>query len=330
MIALVITLYVNWEIVIPHVAPGLPNPFAPLIFISHRVESSSPDDPLYVKGYMDLAFITSYVVFFSFVRQIFTLHVFQPFARWYGIKRSKFDRFGEQGYAFIYWGSMSVWGYLMMEQLPTYWFNTQAFWIGYPHWELKPQLKLYYLLQTSYWTQQLFVLLLRLEKPRKDYYELVCHHFVTIWLIGWSYLVNTTFIGNAVFLSMDFPDTTLAFSKLLNYMQREVAKVFAFAGLVVAWTYFRIYLSLKILWSVWFEFDLIPIESRRWAPETGAWLAPWMRYQVFIPLFLLQLLNIFWYLLILRILFRTLLSGNPDDDRSDDEDDDEEDTRKEE
>lgn len=41
-------------------------------------------------------------------------------------------------------------------------------------------------------------------------------------------------------------------------MQREVAKVFAFAGLVVAWTYFRIYLSLTILWSVWFEFDLIP------------------------------------------------------------------------
>ena len=47
-------------------------------------------------------------------------------------------------------------------------------------------------------------------------------------------------------------------SKLLNYMQREVAKTVTFAGLIVAWSYFRIYLSLKILWSVWFEFDLIP------------------------------------------------------------------------
>ena len=47
-------------------------------------------------------------------------------------------------------------------------------------------------------------------------------------------------------------------SKLLNYMQREIAKVFAFVGLVVAWTYFRIYLSMNILRSVWFEFDLIP------------------------------------------------------------------------
>lgn len=41
-------------------------------------------------------------------------------------------------------------------------------------------------------------------------------------------------------------------------MQREIAKVFAFAALVVAWSYFRIYLNLDILRSVWFEFDLIP------------------------------------------------------------------------
>jgi len=50
----------------------------------------------------------------------------------------------------------------------------------------------------------------------------------------------------------------LKISKLFNYMQREVAKTFAFAGLVVAWTYFRIYLNLNILWSALFEFDLIP------------------------------------------------------------------------
>ena len=61
---------------------------------------------------MDLVFVASYVVFFSFVRQLFTLHVFQPFARWYGIKKSKLDRFGEQGYAVVYWGAMSVWGYV--------------------------------------------------------------------------------------------------------------------------------------------------------------------------------------------------------------------------
>jgi hypothetical protein len=46
------------------------------------------------------------------------------------------------------------------------------------------ELKRYYIMQLSYWCQQLIVLLLGLEKPRKDYKELVAHHFVTLWLIG--------------------------------------------------------------------------------------------------------------------------------------------------
>lgn len=49
---------------------------------------------------------------------------------------------------------------------------------------MQPELKAYYLMQTAYWCQQLIVLLLGLEKPRKDYYELVAHHFVTLWLVG--------------------------------------------------------------------------------------------------------------------------------------------------
>jgi len=47
-------------------------------------------------------------------------------------------------------------------------------------------MKSYYLIQFSYWLQQLLVLALRLEKPRKDFLELVGHHFVTLWLIGYS------------------------------------------------------------------------------------------------------------------------------------------------
>ena len=49
---------------------------------------------------------------------------------------------------------------------------------------MKPELKAYYLVQAAYWCQQLIVMLLGLEKPRKDYYELVAHHFVTLWLVG--------------------------------------------------------------------------------------------------------------------------------------------------
>ena len=56
--------------------------------------------------------------------------------------------------------------------------------LDYPHWDMVPELKRYYLMQMAYWSQQLLVMLLKLEKPRKDYNELVAHHIVTIWLVG--------------------------------------------------------------------------------------------------------------------------------------------------
>lgn len=120
----------------------------------------------------------------------------------------------------------------------------------YPHWQMRPELKTYYLLQASYWLQQALVMLLGLEAPRKDYYELIAHvscpssrasalrsreagigeadaseqHLVTLWLIGWSYLVNLTMIGTTVFVCMDIPDTWLAVSSFLPLSLTETRR----------------------------------------------------------------------------------------------------------
>jgi very-long-chain ceramide synthase len=59
-----------------------------------------------------------------------------------------------------------------------------------------------------------------------------------------------------------------------------------------------------MLYSVQTEFDLIPKESRQWNPPHGAWLAWWMKYQVLIPIAALHVINLFWYYLIMRILYR--------------------------
>lgn len=126
---------------------------------------------------------------------------------------------------------------------------------------------------------------------------------------------------------MDIPDAFLAFSKLLNYMGWHRLKVASLAVFLVAWTYFRHWLNLVILWSVWFEFDLIDESNRVWAPKTGAWLTWWMKYQMVFPISLLQMLNIFWYYLIWRIVIRSLRDVEVTDVRSDDEDDDDDDDK---
>lgn len=70
---------------------------------------------------------------------------------------------------------------------------------------------------------------------------------------SWSYLVNLTLIGHAVYMSMDIPDCFLAvsqmllhtmnyqahlwqFTKVFNYMKKEIPKVFAFVFLMGTWT----------------------------------------------------------------------------------------------
>lgn len=64
---------------------------------------------------------------------------------------------------------------------------------------MNQDMKRYYLMQFSYWCQQLLVLLLGLEKPRKDYSKLVAHHFITLWLVG---LVSVTYLNWAHHLSV--------------------------------------------------------------------------------------------------------------------------------
>jgi acyl-CoA-dependent ceramide synthase len=217
-----IVLYMNWEALAPWVAPGLSNPFASFIFISYPIAGSSGDDPRYAKGYLDVVFIAYHIVFFSFIRQFITIKICRPIAKYFGIKKkAKIDRFGEQGYAMIYFTVFGAWGWVCHilsppPPLPDVPFVTennvtianlvvpyrilldrsghpalrrQSFSchlgrLDYPHWQMVPELKRYYIMQISYWCQQLIVLLLGLEKPRKDHLELVAHHIVTLWLVG--------------------------------------------------------------------------------------------------------------------------------------------------
>ena len=127
-------LHVNWIIFTPLIlSHPPPSPFAPLLFISYPTPSPTDDstDPRYRKGWLDLAFLAYYVIFFSFVRQFILYKICYPIAQYAGIrKKGKLARFGEQGYAIIYFSFFGAWGLRTMSRLPTWWFNCQHFWIG--------------------------------------------------------------------------------------------------------------------------------------------------------------------------------------------------------
>lgn len=166
---------------------------------------------MYGKGKQDLTFVLFYTVVLSFTREFLMQRLIHPLAIRCGIRgRGKQARFMEQVYTAMYFAVFGPFGLYVMKQGTLWYFNTTAMFDGFPHRKHEALFKAYYLLQASYWSQQAFVLVLQLEKPRKDFKELVLHHIVTLSLIGLSYRFHFAKMGIAVYITHDISDFFLA------------------------------------------------------------------------------------------------------------------------
>ena len=196
------------------VNPTESNPLHCAIFLSYPQASKYPRSPvMYGKGKKDIAFVSFYTIVLSFTREFLMQCIIRPWAAYCGIKgERKTVRFTEQVYTAIYFGVFGPLGVYVMSRSDIWYFNTTAMFKHYPHLVHESLFKAYYLLQASYWAQQAIVMLLQLEKPRKDFRELVAHHIITLTLIALSYRFHFTYIGSAVYITHDVSDFLFAVS----------------------------------------------------------------------------------------------------------------------
>lgn len=197
--------------------PTEANPVSHFIFLSYKLPAGAgagADTPAqYGKGPWDIAFVAFYTIVLSFTREFIMQELLRPLARCAGLKsKSKQNRFMEQMYTAAYFGFTGPWGMYIMSRTPVWYFNTTGMYANFPHMTHEAMFKFYYLFQAAYWAQQLMVMVLGLEAPRKDYNELVGHHLVSLALIGLSYRFHFTYIGLAVYITHDISDFFLAVS----------------------------------------------------------------------------------------------------------------------
>lgn len=192
--------------------PTESNALHPFLFLSYKepaFETGSP--PQYGKGIWDLAPVAFHTIVLTFTREFVVHELLSPLARFCGIKsRGKQRRFTEQMYTAVYFAFMAPAGLYVMRRSPVWYFNTRGMYEFFPHRTHEAGFKFYYLFQAAYWVQQALVMILGVEKPRKDYKELVAHHIVTLGLIGLSYRFHFTYMGIAVYLTHDMSDLFLA------------------------------------------------------------------------------------------------------------------------
>ncbi|CCJ28811.1 unnamed protein product [Pneumocystis jirovecii] len=261
----------------------------PFLFLSYPISNTFPLQ--YEKGYKDMFFVLFHIITFTFLRDFLMNMLIKPIA----------ERIN----------------YIMFKTRIWY-FNVDAFYDDYPHKTHTVYFKAYYLLQFSYWVQQTVILILKLEKPRKDYKRFLVHHFITLMLIGLSYRFHFTYLGLAVFITMDTSDVFLALVKLMNYTQcKGQGPVFGF--FIFLWIYGRHYLNTVFLYSILTSFKTIGPYELSW--EKGHYKCWISQIIIFVLLLALQVVNICWLVLILRIAYFFVIHGKAKDDRSDDDDD---------
>ncbi|AGO10461.1 AaceriABR009Wp [[Ashbya] aceris (nom. inval.)] len=292
------------------------NPLHMFVAISYRIG----DTNMYGKGPKDMCFLFYYMVFFTFLREFMMEMVLRPMTLWLGVtKPHKVKRMMEQAYSTFYYGLSGPFGLFVMYRTDMWLFKTAEMYKTYPDLTNEYYYKIFYLGQAAFWAQQACILVLQLEKPRKDFRELVFHHIVTLALISLSYVFHFTKMGLAVYITMDVSDFFLALSKILNYMDSPFTPPF-FLLFVSSWVYLRHYVNIRILWSVLTEFRTVGDYTLNYATEQyKCWIAMPI---IFGLIFALHLVNLYWLFLIGRILYRMVFQGVQKDERSDSESED--------
>jgi len=145
------------------------------------------------------------------------------------------------------------------------------------------------------------------EVYRKDFAVMLLHHVATMGLLAWSWLFNFTRWGILVMILHDVSDVVLEASKLCQYMQLEVAKdcgfvIFALTFFVTRLVMFPLYILKPAM------FESYPV-----------WGNLVLRYVLIALLGVLQLMHVWWFSIIVKMVVMFARGEMEGDERSDDD-----------
>lgn len=225
-------------------------------------------------------------------------------------------RFAEQGWSVVYYTFSWSYGLYVHANFPTKVTNPTAVWIGYPHIPLAAPVKFYYLVQTACYLHQ--TLILNAEARRKDHWQMMCHHVVTVALLVLSYFTNFNRVGCLILMLMDCCDIFLPLAKMVRYLDVSQTATDALFGIfMVSWFVTRHVLFVITIISTM-------TESRKYIPRlvdpSRGYYYDDKAYHGFVTLlWALQALQVVWFWMIVRVAYRVVTGSGAADERSDEE-----------
>jgi len=220
---------------------------------------------------------------------------FQEMAKLTDIPEKKRAKFSESFWKFTYYLFTTIWAWGSVYRADFY-SDTSLCWKGWPNQQWTPSLRYFYITQLAFYLHSI-VAHVTIEVRRKDYLQMLVHHVVTAMLICGAMYFNFFRIGAIVMFLHDINDVILEFSKMNQYRGSEGIAHIGLATLILSWTLTRIYLfPRKVIYSTLMEsvhylWDIVD--------------NPILYLVTFNSLLItLYLLNIFWWSLMLRMIYR--------------------------
>jgi len=179
------------------------------------------------------------------------------------------------------------------------WFHdTDECWTDFENQEKFVSVHLYYHLEAGFYVSLLFSVFTDIK--RKDFTEMVVHHFVTLLLLSLSYLFGIERIGTLIMAVHDVSDVFLELAKTLHYARKNrVAEhlftLFAVVFMATRWVLYPFWLVKSVVLN-------LPVHYNACVASLMA----------------LQVLHLFWGATIIHMAIKMVQQGEvAKDDRSD-------------
>ncbi|KAM0253899.1 hypothetical protein ACHAQJ_007074 [Trichoderma viride] len=313
----------------------------PFFQLSHYNASTGK----YAIGFDDIYYVTFFLVLFTGLRDGLMSYVLGPLGRRCGISKEKdAARFAEQTWMILYYCIFWPLGVHLWHS-SSYFLNMAELWTDWPSREITGTMKFYFLAQLAFWLQQVYVI--NIEKHRKDFWQMLTHHIVTIALVTASYAYHFTRVGNLILIIMDIVDIVFPLAKCAKYLGYTTLCDYLFGLFVIVWLVTRHVFFLMVCYSVYadipihvphscFQGSMNNLQGPLSQPSGWSWLLePFADpeglvcfnkltfYGFLTYLLTLQGIMMMWSYAILKVVARVLSGKNAEDIRSDDEEVDE-------
>jgi len=224
-------------------------------------------------------------------------------------KTTKVQKLAETTWRCLAYTGICLYGVISLWQKSWLW-DTRYCWYTYPHDLVDGAIWWYYMIElTFYWSLTFSQIYGDSTERRKDFWQMLFHHFITISLICFSWVLNMVRAGSLVLVLHDISDAFLEAAKICKYANYQKACNIIFGTFVVIWVITRLYLyPAYILKTTMIE----SIQIVGWA--NGYYVMNGFMVS-------LQILHVIWTYYILKALVKALGSGNIEGDARSDSDD---------